>query len=59
MHTHVLLGACALECSSFKPLGAYALECLSFTCWGFMPWDALTIQIVGGLCPGMLSIQRA
>ena len=22
-----------------------------------MPWDALTIQIVGGLCPGMLSIQ--
>jgi hypothetical protein len=40
MHTHVLLGAYALECLSFKLLGAYALECYH--------------SPVGGLCPGML-----
>jgi len=52
-HTHKLLRAHALECSSFNCWGFMPWNAFSFNCWGLMPWNALTIQIVEGSCPGM------
>jgi len=54
------LGAYCPGMFIIHPLGAYCPGTLYRSpVGGLLPWDALTIQTVGGSCPGMLSIQRA
>jgi len=45
-YSYAFVGGLCPGMSLIHPLRAYALECLSFTCWGLMPWDALTIQLL-------------
>ena len=61
IHTHLhLLGTYCPGMFIIHLLGAYCPGTLYRSpVGGLLPWDALTIQIGGGLCPGMLSIQRA
>jgi len=51
LHTHILLRAHALECSSFNCWGLMPWSALSFNCWGLMPCECFNHSKCWGLMP--------